>query len=61
MSDEYFHIKTKDVRKIAEDVYVSLAEMLGWDHEFSLEAAMRVDIIDEVERIINDHEKKLGD
>ena len=60
MSDEYFHIRTKDVRKIAETVYVSLEEMLGWE-EFGFEVDLREDIINDVMRIINDHEKKLGE
>jgi len=60
MSDEYFHIRTKDVRKIAEAVYESLAEMLGWG-EFGFEDEVKNDITKDIMRIINKYEKKLGD
>lgn len=59
MSDEYFHIRTKDVRKIAETVYEHLAGLLGYSN-FGCKVNLRDDIINDIERIINDHEKKLG-
>jgi len=61
MNDEYFHIRTKDVRKIAETIYMSLEEMLGWG-EYNFEIGdLKTDIINDIISIINAHEKKLGE
>ena len=59
MSDKYFHIRTKDVRKIAEAIYEKVELFAVWKSR-GFERAIKEDIINRIEKIINKHEKKLG-